>query len=147
MKKILRHRTLRDPLVLPGLRAGSARAPRSPTLPKIVSVCDAPSFPPRSATPVLTPFDLFRAQVSATLIFLISVAANARREMMNDASAGDFAEVSTSAYSVVAYLAVGSAGLWAFFRAHSAPLTSAEVMLSGRTAVPNGASWVRIYGG
>ena len=99
------------------------------------------------ATPVLTPLDLFRAQVSATLIFLISVAANARREMMNDASAGDFAEVSTSAYSVVAYLAVGSAGLWAFFRAHSAPLTSAEVILSGRTAVPNGASWVRIYGG
>lgn len=66
-------------------------------------------------------------QVSATLIFLISVAANARRGMTSDASAGEFSEVSTSAYCVLAYLAVGSAGLWAFFRAHDVPLSSSEV--------------------
>lgn len=72
-------------------------------------------------------------QVSATLIFLISVAANARRGMMNAASAGEFTEVSTSAYSVLAYLAVGSAGLWAFFRVHNVPLSSAEV----RTVPPD----------
>lgn len=68
-------------------------------------------------------------QVSATLVFLISVAANARREMMNDATDGEFNEVITSMYFVLAYLAVGPAGLWSFFRVHNVPLSSAEVCI------------------
>lgn len=46
---------------------------------------------------------------------------------MDDATTGEFDEVSTSTYSVLAYLIIGSAGLWAFFRAHSVPLSVAEV--------------------
>lgn len=62
--------------------------------------------------------------VSATLIFFLSVVTNARR----GASAGEYDEVSTSAYCVLFYLAIGSAGLWSFFRAHEVPLSAAEAL-------------------
>lgn len=63
------------------------------------------------------------SQVSATLIFFLSVVSNARRE----AGPSEFDEVSASVYSVAAYLCIGSLGLWAFFRAHGVPLSPAEV--------------------
>lgn len=63
------------------------------------------------------------SQVSATLIFFLSVVSNARRGV----GASEFDEVSTSVYSVAAYLAIGSLGLWGFFRAHGVPLSPAEV--------------------
>ncbi|CAM9767985.1 unnamed protein product [Ectocarpus sp. 6 AP-2014] len=66
--------------------------------------------------------------VPATLIFLLSVAVNARRAMTDDASLGEFDDVSTSAYSVLAYLAIGTGGLWAFFRTHGVPLSFAEAL-------------------
>ncbi|CAM9112731.1 unnamed protein product [Pylaiella littoralis] len=66
--------------------------------------------------------------VPATLIFLMSVAVNARRGMVDDGKTGEFDDVSTSAYSVLAYLTIGSTGLWAFFSAHSVPLSFAEAL-------------------
>lgn len=59
----------------------------------------------------------------------MSVAVNARRGMVDDGKTGEFDDVSTSAYSVLAYLTIGSTGLWAFFSAHSVPLSFAEVKL------------------
>ncbi|CAM9958310.1 unnamed protein product [Scytosiphon promiscuus] len=48
--------------------------------------------------------------------------------MMAGSSPGEFDEVSTSTYSVLAYLAIGCAGLWAFFRMHNVPLSVAEAL-------------------
>lgn len=44
-----------------------------------------------------------------------------------DEGSSEFDKVSTSMYSVLAYVGVGSTGLWAFFRSQSVPLSAAEV--------------------
>eukprot|EP00904_Undaria_pinnatifida_P001307 jgi/Undpi1/11177/HiC_scaffold_30.g13475.m1 len=68
--------------------------------------------------------------VSATLIFFLSVVTNARRgaTATTATTAEEYDEVSTSAYCVLFYLATGSVGLWAFFRAHGVPLSAAEAL-------------------
>ena len=66
------------------------------------------------------------AQVSATLVFVLAVVNTARRGVKQDGT--EFDLVSTSMYSVLAYVGLGSVGLWAFFRSCSLPLTAAEVL-------------------
>lgn len=64
-------------------------------------------------------------QVSATLIFALSVVGDMRQGI----GSTEFDEVSSNLYAVLAYLAIGCGGLWAFFRAHDVPLSVAEVRL------------------
>lgn len=65
---------------------------------------------------------------------------------MDARSAGEFDEVSTSAYSVLAYLLIGSTGLWMFFRAHSVPLSYPEVShLADRVACEQMRSCIHVY--
>ncbi|CAM9714182.1 unnamed protein product [Ascophyllum nodosum] len=64
--------------------------------------------------------------VSATLVFVLAVVNTARRGVKQDGT--EFDLVSTSMYSVLAYVGLGSVGLWAFFRYCSLPLTAAEAL-------------------
>lgn len=74
-----------------------------------------------------TPLVLDVSQVSATLVFALSVVSNAR----GDTKDSKFDDVMTNIYLVLGYLAIGSAGLWGFFRTHNVPLTPPEVRAAG----------------